>query len=249
MSTKLHQITALLKTVKGRVYTDVTNLHKEAQKPDAYAGFAKVFRKRDEDGEDFPPENKRVVMNAAEVLRKLAKLQTEAWDLTAAQDWANMKAKADIVVDGQVVLPGVPVTYLLYLEKQLVDVRTFIDKMPTLDDNREWLADPNSRLFRTERVTTHKTKKVQRAIVKYEAVIKDGVGLPAQTEMISEDVIVGWWDSVLHSGALPVPRKEALLERVDKLIKAIKVAREFANDQVVDRHEVGSALFGYLLSE
>lgn len=248
MASKLHQITALLKGVKTRVYSEVTALHKEAQKPEPFTGFAKAYRKKDEDGEDFAPENKRVVLVATEVLRKLAKLETEVFDITASQEWANMSAKADVVVDGQTILTGVPVTYLLFLEKQLTDVRTFVEKMPTLDDNRDWTADPNSRLFKTEKVTTHKTKKVQRAIVKYDAVIKDGVGLPAQTEMITEDVIVGWWDTVSHSGALPVPRKEVVLERVDKLLKAVKVAREDANDQETTEHKVGDAVFGYLLS-
>jgi len=245
---KLHQITALIKGIKTRVYSEVTGLHKEAQKPDLYAGFAKVYRKKNEDGEDYAPENKRVVLTAPEVLRKLAKYQTELFDITATQDFANMTAKANVVVDGQVLLADVPVTYLLFLEKQLVDIRTFLDKMPTLDDNRDWTADPNSRLFKTEKVTTHKTKKEQRAIVKYDATIKDGVGLPAQTEMITEDVIIGWWDTVSHSGALPVPRKEELMDRVDALIKAVKIARETANDQEAPEQKVGEVIFTYLLA-
>lgn len=245
---KLHQITALLKGTKSRVYSEVTSLHKDAQKPEPYTGFAKTYRRKDEDSEDFAAESKRVVLSAPDVLRKLAKLNTEVFDVTAAQDWANTEARADVLVDGQVVLSSVPVTYLLFLEKQLVDVRTFVEKMPTLDENREWTADPNSRLFKTEKVTTLKTKKVQRAIVKYEAVIKDGVGLPAQTEMITEDVTVGWWDTVSHSGALPLPRKETILERVDKLIKAVKIAREEANDQEAPERKVGDAVFGYLFA-
>lgn len=248
MTITLHHLTAILKGLKTRVFAEVTALHKDAQKVEPYFGFAKTYRKKDEDSEDYAPENKRVALIATEVLRKLAKLQTEVFDATAAQDWANMQAKASIVVDGQPILKDVPVTYLLFLEKQLIDVRTFVEKMPTLDDNRDWTADPNSRLFRTEKVTTHKTKKVQRAIVKYDAVVKDGVGLPAQTEMITEDVIIGWWDTVSHSGALPVPRKEAILERVDKLIKAVKVAREDANNQEAAEHKVGDAVFGYLFA-
>lgn len=246
MSRQLHQTTAILKGLKPRIYSEVTTLHKESQKVDLYTGFAKSYRKKDEDGEEFPPENKRVVLVASDVLRKLAKLQTEVFDTTAELDWANTTAKADVVVDGQTVLAGVPVTYLLFLEKQLTDVRTFIGAMPTLDDAKDWTQDPNSRLFKTEKVSTHKTKKVQRAIVKYDAVIRDGQALPAQTEMITEDVIVGWWDTVSHSGALPVPRKEALLERVDKFLKAVKVAREVANNEPVTDRKVGEAVFGYL---
>lgn len=248
MSTKLHQITALLKGIKSRVYSEVTTLHKEAQKADQFNGFTKTFRPRAEDGENFPPESKRVVLVGADVLRKLAKLQTEVFDHVAAQETANMQAKADVVVDGQVLVANTPVTYLLFLEKQLLDVRTFVEKMPTLDENRDWTPDPNSKLFRSETLTTHRTKKVQRAIVKYDAVIKDGVGIPAQTEMISEDVIVGWWDTTSLSGALPVPRKEEILERLDKLIKAVKVAREDANDQEAPIIKVGDTIFGYLFA-
>lgn len=245
---RLHQITAILKGAKSRVYSEVTNLHKEAQKSEPYGGFSKTYRKKDEDGEDYPAENKRVVLTAPEVLRKLAKSSTELYDLTAQQEWANTKAKADVVLDGTTLIKDAPVPYLLFLEKQLTDVRTFVDKMPTLDENRDWAADPNSRLFRTEKVTTHKTKKVQRPIVKYDAVIKDGQALPAQTEMITEDVITGWWDTVYHSGALPLPRKEELLERVDKMLKAVKIARETANDQEVSEHKIGDAVFGYLFA-
>jgi len=244
MTTKLHQTTAIIKGVKARVYSEVTNLHKESQKPDLFNGFSKTYQKKDEEGEEYPPENKRVVLAFSEVLKKLAKLQTEVFDLTAQQEWANTRARADVVLDGQVLLPDVPVTYLLFLEKQITDIRTFVDKMPTLDENKDWTADPNSRLFRTEKVSTHKTKKVQRPIVKYHATEQH----PAQTEMITEDVITGWWHTVYQSGALPLPKKEELLDRIDKFLRAVKVAREAANDQEVEEHKVGDAVFRYLFA-
>jgi hypothetical protein len=241
---KLHQITAILKGVKSRTYSEVTGLHKDAMKPEPYSGVTKTYRKKDEDGEDFSDPPKKVTLQAPEVLRKLARLETEMFDVAAQQEWANTLAKADVVVNGQTLLAQVPVTYLLFLEKQLTDVRTFVEKMPTLDENRDWSQDPNSGLYRTERVTSHKTKKVQRAIVKYDATKEH----PAQTEMITEDVIIGWWDTVLLSGALPVPRKEVLLERIDGLLKAVKMSRETANDQETTEHLVGEVVFGYLFA-
>jgi hypothetical protein len=59
-------------------------------------------------------------------------------------------------------------------------------------------------------------------------------------------MIVGWWDTVKHSGALPLPRKNQLMERVDRLTRAIKVARESANDTMIAEKKVGEAFFGYL---
>lgn len=243
---KLHSVIAIEKGVKSRVYGEVTSLHSASQKAEPFNGLIRTYRKKDEDGEDYPQERKKVQVVAEDVLKRVAKLQTELFDVEATKDWGNCIAKADVMVDGRMIVQQAPPTYLLFLEKQLSDMRSFVEKLPVLDDAEDWNADPNSSLYRATCGTTHKTKKVQRAIVKYDAVVKDGQALPAQTEMITEDVIVGWWDTVKHSGALPAPRKMALLERIDKLTKAVKIAREKANDTEITSVQVGEALFGYL---
>jgi len=242
---KLNQVIAIEKGVKSRIYSRLTDLHKQAQKTDPYNGFAKTFRKKDEEGEDYPPERKKVQLIAREVLREVARLQTELFDVTATKDWANCEARADVVVDGQVLIAQAPVSYLLFLEKQMTDVRTFIAKMPTLDESEEWNADPNSHLFRTEKISTHKTRKVQRPIVLYDATEHH----PAQTQLITEDLNATSYETVKHSGAIPTPRKQQLLERLDALLKAIKFAREEANAAEAPDQKVGDALFGYLLRD
>ncbi len=240
---KLNQIVAIEKSVKSRVYGDFTELHKASQKADLFTGFSKNYRKRDEEGEDYPPEQKRVQMEAGEVLGQVSKLLTELFDVTATKDFANCSAFADVVVDGQTLVTQAPVPFLLFLEKQLTDLHTFIDKMPTLDSADDWLSDPNSGLYKTVSIATQRTKKVQRPVVLYEATEKH----PAQTQLITEDVVVGYWDTVKQSGALPIPRKRELLERIEKLSQAVKFAREQANDSEAPEKNVGAALFGYLL--
>ena len=243
---KLNQVIAIEKGVKSRVYGRLTELHKQAQKADPYNGFSKTFRKKDEEGEDYPPERKKVQLIARDVLKEVAQLQTELFDVTATKDMANCEARADVVVDGQVIIPQAPVTYLLFLEKQVTDIRTFVSKMPTLDESEDWNPDPNSHLFRTQKSSTHKTRKEQRPIVLYDATEHH----PAQTQLITEDVIVGWWETIKHSGAIPVPRKQDILERVDKLLKAIKFAREEeANAADAPEKKVGEAVFGYLFGD
>ena len=101
---RLNQIIAIEKGVKSRVYSRLTALHKIAQKIDPYNGFAKNFRRRDEEGEDYPPERKKVQLIARDLLREVARLQTELFDVTATKDWANCEARADVVVDGQVLI-------------------------------------------------------------------------------------------------------------------------------------------------
>jgi hypothetical protein len=241
--TRLNQVIAIEKGVKSRVYGEVTELHKESQKAEPYAGFSKTYRKRDEDGEELPAESKKVRLVAADVLKRVAALDTELFDVEAQKEWANADARADVVVNGRVLVKQAPVTFLLFLEKQVSDLRTFVDKLPTLDDAEDWTEDPNSGLFRTGRVTTHRTRKTPKVIVKYEATKEH----PAQTELVHEDLVVGYWDTVKTSGAIPAPRKARLLERLDQLHRAVKIAREEANEREAPKVEVGATVFGWLL--
>jgi hypothetical protein len=204
----------------------------------------KTYRKKDEEGEDYPQERKKVQMEAEAVLTQAAKLLTEIMDVTAAKDFANCHAAADVVVDGQVLVQNAPATYLLFLEKQLSDLHTFVEKMPTLDETDDWNRDENSGLFKTSAIPTQRTKKVQKPLVLYPATTEH----PAQTQMITEDIVVGYWDTVKQSGALPVPRKQTLLERIEKLSQAVKFAREQANSVEAEAKKVGGTLFAYLLS-
>lgn len=246
---KLHEVVAIRKGVKTRTYGELTELYKKAQKADLYAGMIRNYVTKDDDGENFPDEDKKVVLIADEILKKVRKLREEYFDIEATQERGNLQARGDVKVDGKVLLADVPVTLLIFLEKELNDLRTFIDAMPGLDESKTWNADPNSRLYRSETGITHKTKKVQRPIVLYDAVIKDDHAIPAQTQLITEDIIIGHWHTTHLSGALPLPRKEALIERIETLRNAVKRARSRANDLEVQRQEMAAPIFAYLFGE
>jgi hypothetical protein len=241
---KLNQIIAVEKGIKSRVYGEITDLHKAVQKPDLFNGFAKNYQPKDDEDEGLPSERKRVQYETKDVLRSVERLSTELFDITARKDWTNCEAKADVKVDGKVLVAQAPVSYLLFLEKQLTDMRTFVGCLPVLDEGEAWERDPNSGLFKTDPIQTHRTRKVQKPVVLYPATEQH----PAQTQLITEDVIAGFWSQVKHSGAMPKPEKEALADRVEKLLQAVKQAREEANTHdETTAPAVGSAVFGYLL--
>lgn len=240
---KLNQILAVEKGVKTRVYAEFTELHNATQKPALMNGFTKTYQPRDEDGETYPPESQKVQHEHQAVFERVATGLTELFDITATKDWANCTAKADVVIDGRVLVKDAPATYLLFLEKQLGDLITFVQKMAELDPASDWNIDPSTGLFKTEPTATQRTKKVQRAIVLYDATEHH----PAQTQLITEDVVVGQWVTTKLSGALPAPRKKALLAKIEKLIHAVKYAREQANGLEVTDQKVGAAVLGYLL--
>ena len=239
----LNQIIAIEKGVKSRVHGAVTELYKLVQKAELFNGLSRTYQKRDEEGEDLPAEKKRVQMTTAEALKDAQKHLAELMEVTARKDWTNCQATADVTIDGTVLIEQAPVTFLLFLEKQLVDLRTFIDSLPVLDEAETWTRDENAGLWRTEPTQTHRTKKVQKPVVLYPATTEH----PAQTQMVTEDVVVGYWSQVKQSGALPKPARAQLAERVDAVLRAVKQAREAANArEEVAVGPVGERLFAYL---
>lgn len=240
---KLNQVIAIEKGIKSGVYSALTDFNKAAQKAELFNGFQKNYKKRDEDSEDLPSEHKRVQFSTGAVLQSVERELTQLMSVTARKDFTNCVAKGNVMLDGNVIIADVPVSYLLFLEKQLNDVRTLVNNLPVLDIGEDWSKDPNSGLYKTEPTATHRTKKVQKALVLYPATPEH----PAQTQLVTEDVIAGYWELTKHSGAMPRPDKNALLGRIEKLLQAIKEAREAANmADEVSVPNVGSAVFSYL---
>jgi hypothetical protein len=241
---KLNQIIAVEKGVKSKSFQDLTEAHHAVQKPTLLSGISRAYQPKDEEGEQLPPESTKVQIKTEEILRDTASTLTRLLDVTATKDWANCQAKADVTVDGQVLLRDVPVTYLLFLEKQLTDLHTFMKKLPVLDAAESWTFDESADCYRTDAVRTIRTRKVPRNHVKAEATEHH----PAQVEVYYEDIPVGYWSTTKFSGALPARRVHELTARVEKLQAAVKFAREEANGVEAAAQSVGDAIFGYLLA-
>ncbi len=242
--TRLNQIIAVEKGVKSRSFQELTEAHQALQKPSLLAGISRTYRPKDEEGEVLPPESTRVQVKADQIIRETVEVLTKLFDVTATKDWANCRAKADVVVDGRVILAEVPATYLLFVEKQLVDLHTFVKKLPVLDASESWNFDASADCWATEPVQSVRTKKIPRNHVKAEATEKH----PAQVEVYYEDVSVGYWRTVKFSGALPAQRVNELLSRVEKLQQAVKFAREEANNLEIEDQRIGARVFEYLFA-
>ncbi len=243
--TKLNQVIAIEKGVKSRTVAKLTELHKIAQKPALFDGVSRTYRPKDEDGEQLPSEQKVVQFRVQDILGAIRLDIGELIDITLQKDTANMSALADVKIDGKILLANIPVTTLLSLEKLVTDLRTFTSGLPVLDISESWDQDPNSGLYRTQPTETQRTKKVQKPLVLYPATDKH----PAQTQIVTEDVIAGFWSTVKHSAAIPAPKKEEIVKRVDKLLIAIKEAREEANSiEANHKPPVGAQIFDYLLT-
>lgn len=242
---KLNQVIALVNGKKTRTKKALTGIYQQLAKSDAFAGLDRSYQPLDDEGETRPPEQKVVQLKVSDILKKVEELMSEAFDIVYTQDIANTVACADIVVDEVVVVKDVPVTHLLYLEKQLDDIHTFIGHLPVLSLDTKWEFDGNKDVYVSSPTKTNATKKILRNHVKAEATDKH----PAQVEVYTEDVKVGEWTTVKFSGAMPIKEKNELLARVVKLQEAVKKAREAANGADVGSFNIGDKLFNYILGE
>lgn len=239
---KLNQILAIEKETKTSAFRDLTEAHHSLARAAQLAGIARTYRPKDDEGETLPAEATKVQIKATDVIGQVKASLTKLFDVTATKEWANTTARASVELDGAVFLADVPVSYLLFLEKQLTDLHTFVRLLPQLDAAETWTHDPAQDCWATEPIQTHRSKKIPRNHVKAEPTDKH----PAQVEVYYEDVTVGYWQTVKFSGALPKEQINAMVDKLVKLQAAVKFAREEANTLKVDEQKIGEKILTYL---
>lgn len=242
---RLNQALAVEPGAKSRAARTLTDAHHTLQKSVLLDGIAREYQPVDEDGERLPPESKRVQVQVSDMIERVRVDLVKLFDVVATKEVANRSAKADIVLEGSAdpLLADVPVTYLLFLEHQLVDLLTFVRSLPVLDPTKDWTFNPTTGVFEAPVVETAKTKKVPRNHVKAEATDKH----PAQVDVYHEDVVVGYWKTRLSSGAMAQTTVTDLTRRIVALQEAVKKAKEEANSMTVEPQSFAKPLFDFIL--
>tara|TARA_R110000824_G_scaffold355543_1_gene542725 strand:- start:373 stop:1107 length:735 start_codon:yes stop_codon:yes gene_type:complete len=240
---KLNQIIAVANGKKTACTSKISELYHTIQRGDAFGGFERRYQPSDDEGETLPSERKMIQETVADNLSGVQASFVELMDVIATQEFANCDAKADIVVDGVMVVADVPVTYMLFLEKQLDHIKSIVSKLPVLASDVKWnKSDSDENVYVADTVVTNRTKKVPKAFIKAEATTEH----PAQVEVFTEDVIVGTWNKIDMSSAIPVTERDTMLKKVEKLREATKMAREEANSLVVGNVKVGEAITDFV---
>ncbi len=240
---KLNQIVAVVNGVKSKVHEAISQLHHKSTKEVLFNGFSRVYKPlNEEDPETQPAERKNVQVKYSEVLEEGEKLFSDLWNVVYTQDLANCNASGDIKVDGKTLAYKVPVTHLLFLEKQLNDLHTFVKKLPELDSAISWHWDDKNNCYRSDEAITHKAKKVMRGFTKAPATAEH----PAQVDTYTEDVRVGEWTKTDFSGAIPLSKKVDILRKIEQLQTGVKFAREEANNVDVTVEQISNKLFDFV---
>lgn len=258
MTTKtpaLHEVLAVEQELKGnaeRVRT--TTLEMFRSKQSQFTGIRRTFRPFaveadavDQGSERLEAETKLATTVANELNEAMAAVGAA---ITAGYqvDEANTRAKADIIVDGQVVARDVPATFLLQLERRLREIRAVFREAPCFDPVRTWTADPDAdrkHVLKAAPVVTIRKARTRKYNVMYEATAEH----PAQVDIVEIDEPVGEIRSYEWTGMLASAKKAALIERIDALTAAVKQARSRANTVDVNTSErIGKTLCDFLLA-
>lgn len=240
--TTLNQLIAIAQTKKSNAKKAEEKAYHAFQKAEQFNGIKREYSPLNDNGEKLPPESKKLQLRVDDLVADTKLALTDMMNVVVGQDQGNRHAVADVVVDGETLLTDVPAVSLIFLEKQLKDLQTYVSKIPVLDTTENWELDANSNLFKSKPVERHRTAKVQEAIVLYPATPEH----PAQTQLITKDVLVGYWKEEKQSSAWPTVKRDAMLAKVAKLIEAVIKAREEANTVKVTDSDAGSKLMNYL---
>jgi hypothetical protein len=236
------QVIAIEKDEKKRAKEEQTTIYKVLQKHALFQGQTREFHKLDDAAPDRPSENQHVQYNAEDLLHRAVKGLSSYFDCVLTKDKGNQVLSADVEVNGHVILKDAPITFLLFLEKEIIDLITVIKALPVLDPAHTWTYDDTSKIYRGNKVVTQSTTKEQVPVVLYDATKEH----PAQTQLVTKDVPVGDWHTTAISGGIKRETAEMYLNKATDLLAAVKQAREEANSGEVKNHSISQNIIDYL---
>lgn len=248
--TVLHE---LLAVEQGRAETS-NRLVKEATKTlgtkrSIFEGLQKAHEVFDEDKQNLKQatEHKEVESTVDEQLDFVCKEVAAYWDVILQKDEANQRAKADIIVNGQVIVQNVPSTTLLGMEKKLTSLLAMYNAIPTTDSAVAWEKDENYAKAGVWR-TKYPIERQHKVVVRDWQIVAPATDRhPAQVQEISKEEILGKYVITGFSGAVSPLDKAEKLERLTALIRAVREARQRANSTEVNNDLVfGEALVDFI---
>jgi hypothetical protein len=192
-------------------------------------------------------DSKELVSTVPEKISYVNQAVGRNWDALLQLEEANTRAKADLVYDGQVLMKDVPATFLLGMESRLKAYRAFVLAAPTLEPSIKWEEDKaaGEGVFRSPALVSFKTEKKPRSTVLYEATKEH----PAQIREWYEDIPSARIETTHKSGMISPNRKSAILRNTDKMIAAVKKARQRANGADVNGDlKISQAIFDTILA-
>lgn len=238
------------KTARQLANKDGANLLKNLGRQNLFLGFIKAYHPYGDVDDPtvlkIPEQSTQVQFRVEpDALDALKRVLGPALNLTAAKEWGNQSANADIEIGDKVLFPGVPAAYLLFLEHQVDELKPIIDQIPVRDSAEIWVEDTTEGVWKTEK--PEKTLRDDKQEVPI--ILHPGNEHHApQVKSVTKAVYTGEYSTTKFSSAVSPRRKEELQNRLHQLKQAIHRARERANQTEAPVPDIGTKLLDYLLA-
>lgn len=246
----LHEILAVEKSLAESANHVIKDTIKNlAERRTLFEGQTKTHQIFDDSKQHLvqATENKEVQSTVNEQIDYMASTVAQYYDVILQKEVANQTARADIVIDNHVIATDIPAIVLLGLESKLLSLVAVYNSIPTLDAAKSWTpaagyAKPN--VF----VGTFPEERQQSVVSKtWKEISPATANHPAQLKEVESTDVIGKYTIVSFSAAITSEDKAARIARLQALIRAVKEARQRANNvEVTSFPGFGSALFNYI---
>jgi hypothetical protein len=249
---KLHEVLAVEADLEGaakRVLDEAkTTFTKKAEHFMGYHKQLKMFDEARAMEEEAAEEHKDPVTTVFDKLKYIQKPVARWWDALAQKERTNQDARADLVVDGEVLLEDMPATLLLGLEGRLKKLREVYEAIPTTPPSMTWEPDSSKGDGYYKSAHAEKRDKTEKDFRSH-IVVPATKEHPAQAQTWTENVRIGVLTTDRWTTTITPADKSALLERIDKLIRSTKKARQQANSTPLVKVQVGQKLLDFIHQE
>lgn len=249
MAKKLYEILAIEGQLKSQANITRNDLRNTFEKKRHLFEEKRVtFAPNQEGSQPVVEQQSDIQTNILSELQWIASIWSKAIDTSYQVAEGNTKARADVVLDDNIVLlTGVPATALLELEKRAAELVELLHVVPTLDPAKGFTSDParGNNIFRAREVTKTRSHKIQESLV----LLAPTKEHPGSAQMITVDRPVGTITEQEWSGLITPSLKGDMITKAEEILRALKAARQRANavDLTETNVNVAKKIFDYVL--
>ncbi len=247
--TKLHEIIA----VEGHLQNTANKVIEEAiqtfsKKAEHFIEQLSSLRMHNEERQDEnTTDHKAMVTTVGEKLSYVGKHLIKYYDAISRKERTNQEARADLVVGGNVLIANMPGTLLLGLESRLRQFRTMCEAIPTLQPGIVWVRDKEHRTGGVYKISEPRKRFKTEKIKESKVIVQPTKEFPAQVDTWTVDKPCGTISDLIWSGMISPAEKSDLIGRVDTILRAVKKARQRANEAEVVDLRVGKVIMDFIL--
>lgn len=243
---KLYELLAVEADRKKASDRLVSESTKTFKKDNLFSGSVKRTEMFDAEEQEVSDEVLKLETTVDENLEYSLDALVKYWDTVAQKDASNMVASADVMIDGKVLIANVPATTLLGMEKKINELRNLYNAIPTLPPGINWINDETHEkkgVFRNSNdLETFKTMKD----VEFRTIAEPTKEHPAQVAQVNITKNIGKFITTKWSGMLTPYEKARRITNIERLLSAVKKARQRANSVVAVDIKIGQAIMDFI---